>query len=426
VTWQDLVGTQVAGRYTLRTLLYAGSHQGEFAATASDTGEKPVSIALVEPEPGEAGEELAAINRARQLRHPNLLHILDAGECVVDGAPMLFIVTEAAESTLAGTLAAGPVPAPAALLEDVLAALEWLHGQGLVYRNIERDTIVRADGRWKLADLSQLHRAGEFAPSDATGRTAPPEAAAGSILPAWDIWALGVLLRDSIASEHGVLPAPFDAIVRGCLEADPARRLSLLDIRKLLTPEPVPEPVPEAPYDEPAPSPSRARFVLLAIVAAVAILSLLAFALLRRGRNAAPPAATPISHPAAPPIQPATPPPAPAPAPAPAKPAPAAPDQHIADQHTGRADYAADDLDGHLTASGEPFSNEAMTAASREFPIGTRLRVTNLQNGRRVIVRVNDRGPHRRGFIISVTRRAAEQLGFVTAGSARVRIEAVK
>jgi rare lipoprotein A len=108
-------------------------------------------------------------------------------------------------------------------------------------------------------------------------------------------------------------------------------------------------------------------------------------------------------------------------APAPAKPTPAAPAQHL-----GRADYFSDDLEGHPTASGETFSNQAMTAANREFPIGTRLRVTNLENGRRVIVRVNDRGPHRRGFIISVTRRAAEQLGFVKAGSARVKLEVVK
>jgi rare lipoprotein A len=430
VTWQDLIGTQVAGRYTLRTLLYAGSHHCEFAATASDAGEKPVSIALVEPEPGEAGQELAAIHRARQLRHPNLLHILDAGECVVEDAPLLFIVTEAAESTLAGTLAAGPVPAPAALLEDLLAALEWLHAQGLVYRNLGPDTIVRADGRWKLADLSQLHSVGEFGPSDATGRSVPPEAAAGSILPAWDVWALGVLLQDAIAGKGGTLPAPFDVIVRGCLEADPARRLSLQAIRKLLAPEPVAkaQPVPETQSDEPTRSYSRVPFAFLAIVAAAVILGLLAFAFLRPERNAAPDArptsaAPPISHPAAalPPPPPA-PPPAPAPTkPVPAKPAPAAPDRHI-----GRADYFSDDLEGHPTASGEPLSNQAMTAAHRDFPIGTLLRVTNLQNGRRVTVRVTDRGPHRRGFIISVTRRAAEQLGFVKAGSARVKLEVVK
>jgi rare lipoprotein A len=430
VTWQDLIGAQVAGRYTLRTLLYAGTHQSEFLATASDAGEKPVSIALVELEPGEAEQELAAIDRARQLRHPNLLQILDAGQCVLETVPLLFIVTEAAESTLAGTLTAGPLPAPLVLLEDLLTALEWLHAQGLVYRNLEPDTIVRADGRWKLADLSQLHPAGEFDPIRTARPTIPPEAAAGTILPAWDVWTLGVLLRDTIAGERGALPAPFDAIVRGSLELDFSRRLSLPDIRKLLKPKPIlvpaVQPVPYAHPTEPALDHARVvigRPVWIAIAVVVVIFGVLAFSFLGRKRSVtATPAAPPVSHPAAAPVQP----PVSAavvqpPAPAPAKPKPAAPVQH-----TGRADYFSDDLEGHPTASGETFSNHAMTAASREFPIGTHLRVTNLQNGHRVVVRVNDRGPHRRGFIISVSRSAAEQLGFVKAGSARVKLEAVK
>jgi rare lipoprotein A len=437
VTWQDLIGVQVAGRYTLRTLLYAGRHQSEFLATASDPGETPVSIALVEPEPGEAEQELAAIARARQLRHPNLLQILDAGECVLEDVPMLFIVTEAAQSTLAGTLAAGPAPAPVTLLEDILTALEWLHAQGLVYRNLEPETIVRADGRWKLADLSQLHPAGEFSPVDPARRTVPPEAAAGSILPAWDVWALGVLLRDAIADQRGRLPAPFDAIVRGCLEPDPGRRLSLPDIRKLLKPAPIlvpdVQPAAAAQTDEPAPGYVRAliaRPALLATAAAVVILGLLAYALLRREPSTTqPPAVPPVSKPAAVPVQPSVPAVAPAKVPAKAPPpasAPAKPTPFPPAQHTGRADYFSDNLKGHPTASGETFSNQAMTAATRDFPIGTRLRVTNLQNGRRVIVRVNDRRPHRHGFIISVTRSAADQLGFVKAGSARVKLEVVK
>jgi rare lipoprotein A len=347
---------------------------------------------------------------------------------------MLFIVTEAADSTLAGTLAAGPVPAPVALLEDVLTALEWLHGQGLVYRNLDPETVVRADGHWKLADLSQLHPAGEFSPSDGARRTVPPEAAAGSILPAWDVWALGVLCQDIFAGESGGPPAPFDAIVRGSLEPDLRQRFSLPAIRKLLKPKPilVPDfqPAPQALIDEPAPSHWRGLITpsgRLAIAAAVVLLGLLlAFAFLRRGhKGAQPPAAPPVSHPAAAPVQPrvtaAAPAVKPPAAPAPTKATPAAPVQHL-----GRADYFSDDLEGHPTASGEKFSNRAMTAANREFPIGTRLRVTNLENGHRVIVRVNDRGPHRRGFIISVTRRAAEQLGFVKAGSTRVKLEVVK
>lgn len=76
------------------------------------------------------------------------------------------------------------------------------------------------------------------------------------------------------------------------------------------------------------------------------------------------------------------------------------------------------------TASGERASPDTMTAAHRSLPFGTRVRVTNLRNGRSVTLRVNDRGPFVGGRIIDVTRAAASKLGFVGAGVTRVRIEA--
>ena len=420
-TWQDLLGTQVAGRYILRDLVYAGRRQAEYVGAAVDDGEVPVSVALIEAEPGEVEQELAAIARAKQLQHPNLLYVLDGGECPVEGTRMLYIVTEAAQGTLAEVRAAGPPPEPAALLEDLLAALEWLHSQDLIYRTLDPETIVLVNGHWKLSDLSQVHSSGPFEPAPA-GRTGPPEAASGLILPAWDSWTLGILLRDLLPQAQ---PAPFDAIVRGCLEPDYQKRLSLGGIRRLLKPE---APPPEA---APARSRSRSRMVL---VAAALVLSIVVFALLllRHREPTPPPTAV---HPApraeskpapAAPITPAV----PRPSPFPDKTPPAKPkartEPEATDQQTGRAEYFSDDLEGQLTASGERFSNAGMTAASRQFAIGTRLRVTNLKNRRSVTVRVNDRGPSRRGFIISVTRRAAEQLGFVKDGSARVRIQVLK
>ncbi|MBV9033632.1 MAG: septal ring lytic transglycosylase RlpA family protein [Acidobacteriaceae bacterium] len=79
-------------------------------------------------------------------------------------------------------------------------------------------------------------------------------------------------------------------------------------------------------------------------------------------------------------------------------------------------------LNGHITASGERFNNNALTAAHRTLPLGTRVRLTNVRNHRSVIVRVNDRGPFVSGREISVTRRAAAQLGFLRAGTAKVQI----
>lgn len=80
---------------------------------------------------------------------------------------------------------------------------------------------------------------------------------------------------------------------------------------------------------------------------------------------------------------------------------------------------------GGPTASGERFNQNAMTAAHRTYPLGTRVKVTNLSNGKSVTLRINDRGPYIRGRIIDVSRGAAAQLGFIANGLAKVRVERV-
>ncbi len=78
---------------------------------------------------------------------------------------------------------------------------------------------------------------------------------------------------------------------------------------------------------------------------------------------------------------------------------------------------------GHRTASGEPFNPYAMTAAHRILPLGTTVRVTNVENGRTVTVRINDRGPTDESRIIDLSRAAADALGFRASGIAKVRLE---
>ncbi len=82
----------------------------------------------------------------------------------------------------------------------------------------------------------------------------------------------------------------------------------------------------------------------------------------------------------------------------------------------GKASWYGAFHHGRPTASGEPFDMNALTAAHRTLPLGTRLRVTNLTNGRSVDVRVNDRGPAIRGRIIDLSRGAAAALDAVAAG----------
>jgi rare lipoprotein A len=81
--------------------------------------------------------------------------------------------------------------------------------------------------------------------------------------------------------------------------------------------------------------------------------------------------------------------------------------------------------DEQQTANGEKFDPNAMTAAHRSLPFGTKLRVTNLATGRSVTVRVNDRGPYIAGRVVDVSYSAAESLGIVGRGIAKVKLDVV-
>ncbi len=93
----------------------------------------------------------------------------------------------------------------------------------------------------------------------------------------------------------------------------------------------------------------------------------------------------------------------------------------------GRASYYSDRLAGHHTANGDVYDPHAFTAASRELPFGTMLRVVREDTGASVVVRVNDRGPFGdRGRILDLSRAAAETLGMIRAGVIDVRAEVIE
>jgi len=93
------------------------------------------------------------------------------------------------------------------------------------------------------------------------------------------------------------------------------------------------------------------------------------------------------------------------------------------DVQEGEASYYADALHGNKTASGVPYDKDAMTAAHRTLPFGTKVKVTYLKTGKSVEVVVNDRGPHVKGRIIDLSRAAARVLGLIEDGHGEVRLE---
>jgi len=113
--------------------------------------------------------------------------------------------------------------------------------------------------------------------------------------------------------------------------------------------------------------------------------------------------------------------------PAPAPVAAPAPQVRVAPRPAPRprqelASWYGPGFNGRLTTTGERFNQNAMTAASKTLPLGSRVVVTNPENGRSVEVRINDRGPHVRGRTLDLSKRAAQKLGITRKGVAPVEI----
>ena len=92
---------------------------------------------------------------------------------------------------------------------------------------------------------------------------------------------------------------------------------------------------------------------------------------------------------------------------------------------TGIASWYGSDFHGKKTANGERYDMYGMTAAHKLLPFGTNVRVTNLENGKSIVVRINDRGPFVNDRVIDLTKTGAEKISMIAKGTARVRLEAI-
>lgn len=94
--------------------------------------------------------------------------------------------------------------------------------------------------------------------------------------------------------------------------------------------------------------------------------------------------------------------------------------------YKGEASYYSDEFHGKKTASGEKFDMGDLTCAHKSLPFNTKLEITNLANGQKVVVRVNDRGPYKDGRVVDLSKAAAKKISLVKMGVAKVRAEVVK
>lgn len=101
-------------------------------------------------------------------------------------------------------------------------------------------------------------------------------------------------------------------------------------------------------------------------------------------------------------------------------------DKRVGHTETGQASYYADRYNDRPTASGEIYQSAEETAAHRTLPFGSLVRVTNLKNGKSLVVRINDRGPFVRGRVIDLSRAAFESIGHASDGLLHVEIEVIR
>ena len=100
--------------------------------------------------------------------------------------------------------------------------------------------------------------------------------------------------------------------------------------------------------------------------------------------------------------------------------------KQIGKTYTGEASYYGPGFHGKKTANGETYDQNAMTCAHKTLPFNTKLKVTNLSNNKSAIVRVNDRGPFKKGRIVDLSVAAAKKIDLIKQGVAKVKVEVIK
>jgi len=220
---------------------------------------KPVMVRFYSDDT-ETGSIYDRHREAQFLVHPNLLRCLDAGRTTLpDGSSTVYGIYERPQAFLSDLADERALNASEArtLCEDVVAGLQHLHQNGLVYCNLDRATVAHAGDRWALCDYSQLRTAGTGYAAETRKLMgsiagAPPEAFNGVVTPAWDTWSVAHLLRGvfqdpktarelktanasgRVPRNGSAVPEPFASLASACLVPDPGARCSLNFIEEKL------------------------------------------------------------------------------------------------------------------------------------------------------------------------------------------------
>ena len=287
-SWKSWEGQVVDGKFPLRHLLGGTEHSAVFVTEMPGRKAQKVAIKLIEIQATDANRHVSQLRAASKLSHPHVIPIVEAGRCLMDGAPYVYAVMEFAEEDLSQILPQRPLSPTevSELLPPLLDALSYIHSMGFVHGRIKPSNVLAVGDQLKLSS-DQISAVTE--PDENRRRQDvydAPETAAGIISPAGDVWSVGVTLvaaitqNVTIAEDTAIgnptlpetIPEPYRGIVRECLQLDPRRRSSLAEIQARLLPPGRSVPQPPAPLPIPPRSANRWPALAAALVLIVAVL----------------------------------------------------------------------------------------------------------------------------------------------------------
>jgi TonB family protein len=247
-TWKRWQGRTVDGRFPLQSYLGGSDHSAVFLTLmqsgAGDSGR--AAIKLISADAADAEKQLLRWRSARELNHPNLIRIFEAGRCELDGTKLLYVVEEYAEENLSQILPERALTAEEAraLLPPVLRALQYVHDKGIVHGHIQPSNILAIGDQVKLSSDSLGVPGERIRGVGAASAYDSPEAATGAVSTAADVWQLGMTLievltqrlpvwdraRGSAPEVPAAVPEPFRTIVGQCLQVDAGKRWTVAEI----------------------------------------------------------------------------------------------------------------------------------------------------------------------------------------------------
>ena len=295
----------VDGRFHLRQYLGGSGHSAVFLTERGDKFQK-AAIKLVPADPARTQLLLSRWERCAKLSHDHLIRLFEMGRCQLGDMALCYVVMEYGEEDLSQILPQRALTPPEAteMLRQVVDAIAYLHDEGFVHGHIKPSNILALGDQIKVSS-DALCSMGDPCDSTASpGIYDAPELAANGISSAADVWSLGVTLIESLTQHPSgwemtqgepilrqTLPAPFQEIVRHCLQSAPQRRWQTAAIASALKPTPVR-------IQESVPANTRksnlAGRLALPIIAAIVILAVFAGIKLRNRDAEAPAQESPL------------------------------------------------------------------------------------------------------------------------------------